>query len=536
MPVVDTTINEQTGEFLKPQPFVTPLLYKETDSTPESEAVWLQTSLYINTTPKDDQTETEFSQESFVNVALGGIENGGRVGVRRGGSHLGDFEYIEGPGCQGQGECVGLQREGSESYTFTGDVASLQGPDGSHFLGTEQPNIVIGFDSTGEAHNIGLDQPHDPNDPQTVGSTYHIGAGRGTLEPQTQSFDGTFNGYATGMVESEVPASDFTNIAASRSSNDFSITFNPDSNTLWADLTVFDGSGADVVDSYQLSFGDTEQDGTGNRSAYIGDLHYATIENGAVVTRTDYYPGEFLDVETVTAQEIATPYNYTNATSYLVSGDQLGVTQFFPETFDTDVNGNLPFCIDCDFIKWGTWGTRTEFSDTEGSPEYVDNVHLGWGVAGDITALDDLPSTGSATYNGNAIANVANRIGRNSWATYVASGKLAMDWDFAERAGNFEISQFDKANIGGQGLTFGGDMYTPGVLNDPSFAGNHFGGTIAGNLPNNLGNLHGSARGSFVNDLAGNRARGVIGNWNVKGHHYKATGIFGGSRPPVVSP
>ena len=535
MPLVDTTIDEQTGQFVKPQPFVTPLLYKETDGTPSSEAVWLQTSLYINTTPRDDQTETEFSQESFVNVALGGVENGGLVGARRGGSHFADQGYDGGSGCEV--DCTGdVNGTGgrSKAYTFTGDIASLDGPDGSHFLGSEQPNIVIGFDSTGEAHNIGRDQPYEPGDSESVGSTYHVGAGLGTLEPQTQSFDGTFNGYATGMVESEIPASDFTNVVASRSSDDFSITFNPDANTLWADLTVFDDGGGDVVDSYQLGFGDKDQDGTDNRSAYIDDLHYAAIENGAVVTRSDYYPEEYLQGEPIPGQEVSTPYEYAEATSYLVSGDQLGVTQFFPETFEADENGNRPFCNDCDFIKWGAWGTRTEFGDSEETVEYVDNVHLGWWVAGDITKaaeLDDLANLGMiATYNGNAIGNVANRIGRDSWATYVASGKLFMDWDFAERAGNFEISKFDKANIGGQGLTFAGPISQPGNL------GNHFAGNISGNLPNNLGGLSGAAKGSFVNDLNGNSARGVIGNWNVKGNNYKATGIFAGSGHPGVRP
>lgn len=511
MPSVDTTVDE-ANNFIKPQPFVTPLLYKETDSTPESEAVWLQTSLYINTTPRNDETETEFSQESFVNIALGGVEDGGLVGVRRGGSRLADRYTGNNSG------------ERSKAYTFTGDIASLEGPDGSHFLGKDQPNIVIGFDSTGDAHNIGRDQPYEPGDAENIGSTHHIGAGLGTLEPQTQSFDGTFNGYASGMVESEIPASDFTNIVASQSSGDFSITFNPDANTLWADLTVFDEGGGDVVDSYRLSFGDSGEDGPGNRSSYIDDLHYAAIENGSVVTR-DYY-GE--------GGEFNTPYN-SEATSSLASGDQLGVTEFFPETFEADASGNRPFCTDCDFIKWGAWDTRVGFGDSAEGPEYVDNVHLGWWVAGDITKAAELQDLANqdmvATYNGSAIGNVSSRIGRDSWSTYVASGKLFMDWDFAERAGSFEISKFDTPNFGAKGLNFGGRMNQPGNL-----AGNHFKGPISGNLPNQLGSLNGMARGSFVNDLAGNAARGVIGNWNVQGQNYKATGIFAGSGHPGVRP
>jgi hypothetical protein len=44
--------------------------------------------------------------------------------------------------------------------------------------------------------------------------------------------------------------------------------------------------------------------------------------------------------------------------------------------------------------------------------------------------------------------------------------------------------------------------------------------------------VSGVARGSFVNDLSGNPARGVIGNWNVGNNNYKATGIFAGLGAP----
>jgi hypothetical protein len=71
------------------------------------------------------------------------------------------------------------------------------------------------------------------------------------------------------------------------------------------------------------------------------------------------------------------PVNYENvtATSYLVSSDQLNVTKFFPETFGA--GGNKPICKDCDFLQWGAFGTRVNFSNNDG-PLYVDHIHLGW--------------------------------------------------------------------------------------------------------------------------------------------------------------
>ena len=196
-PVVDVS-KDENGNFIKPQPSISPLLYLEKDSaspTDPSRAVWLQTSLYINTsTNSDNQIE---DQQSSVDVALsGGVPNsGGLVGARRGGSSV-DIPNLDctGRSVQGARTAIGI-------CIHTGDIATLAGPDGSHFLGTQNRNIVIGFDLTG-TDNIGRDIPLDPS-PSSVdsqsGSTYHVGVGDGTLPPQPQTYDGEFKGYAAGL-------------------------------------------------------------------------------------------------------------------------------------------------------------------------------------------------------------------------------------------------------------------------------------------------------------------------------------------------
>jgi hypothetical protein len=537
-PTFDTS-QDENGNYINPQPFVTPLLFKEqTNGTPESEAVWLQTSLYISTTPKDEDSKTGLTQDSFINIALGGINpvSGGLVGERRGGSHFATASYYKEPKlipCN-DGVCWDNANTNAnsnapdtskltEGYIFTGAIASLSGPDGSHFLGTDEPNLVIGFDSTGDRHNIGQDTSYDTQN-ELMGSTNHIALGVGTLPEQPQSFDGTFKGYAAGMIESEIPVQGFTNIAASERPGDFKIGFDQDTNTLWADITVFD-QGNDVVDSYQLKLGTPNGSSLQNRSAYIDDLHYGAIETGS--------------------GDVVTNFGTANAASYIVSGDQIGVTKFFPETFEQVNNGDdgpyRPFCTDCDFIKWGAWGTRVAFGGDPDNPTYVDNVHLGWWVAGDMTSiasLDALAAQGAeATYSGNAIGTVANKINSNTWSTYTAAGKLDMGWEFAKRSGEFSITKFDRANFPRTGgLSFRGEMKAPGVLDNgiSTDNSNSFSGPIAGNLPGNLGSLSGAARGSFVNDSIGNPARGVIGNWNIGGQDYKAGGIFAGSGRPII--
>jgi hypothetical protein len=60
-----------------------------------SRAVWLQTGFYINTTPQNG--DQNFDQQSWVNVALGGVENGGLVGARRGGANMDITEFLRYP-------------------------------------------------------------------------------------------------------------------------------------------------------------------------------------------------------------------------------------------------------------------------------------------------------------------------------------------------------------------------------------------------------------------------------------------------------
>ena len=147
----------------------------------------------------------------------------------------------------------------------------------------------------------------------------------------------------------------------------------------------------------------------------------------------------------------------------------------------TSGSGVRPFCNNCEFLKWGAWGARAEFGNSNPS-EFVDNIHTGWWVAGDLASagnpnadLDKLAATNaSASYTGHAIGNVASNINGN-WKTYVAAGDLNMQWNFRPRQGNLAISNFDANGPKGP-LNVSGQMSTPGVLT------NQFGGNLNGTL------------------------------------------------------
>jgi len=454
-----------------------------------------------------------------VNVALGGIDSstGGLVGARRGGANV---DITEESGCA---PLCGPTTTHRDQIAFIGDIASLAGPDGSHFMGNNNPNIVIGFDTTG-THNIGRDIPLDPNSSsveQQSGSTHHIGIGVGTLPPQDQTFNGEFKGYAAGMVQSEVPASNFVNVVASASPEDFAINFDKTANTLSALLTVRDAQGRDgATNAYTIGFGDSSE-ASANKSAYIDNLHYAAIEAGPNGTHVDSGDGF---------------YDHATSTAYLVSGDQLNVTKFFPDTFAEDDNGNRPFCQGCDFLKWGAWGARVNFGNSSAS-QFVDNIHLGWWVAGDladgldIDALAALNAT--ARYDGHVLGDVAKLVG-NQWQTYVAAGDLIMNWEFSCRRGDLTISNFDSRSFG----------TGPRGLSQPIASWNQFNGVLTQLSGPELSNVSGSVAGSFVRGApvqiqgapTGNMTsiRGVAGNFNIDAQGYRAGGIFAGAGVPSV--
>ncbi|HUT12701.1 MAG TPA: hypothetical protein VMY42_19550, partial [Thermoguttaceae bacterium] len=504
--------------FVPGETTVSPLKLLTKDADPNSRSVWLQTSFYIGTSEDDGEI---YDQQSFVNIALGGIsETGGLIGARRGGAHV-DVPY-EGNlinnvlvDCT---ECAPATNR--ESLAFTGDIASLAAPNGSHFLGTDDPNIVIGFDTTeGGTQNMGRDIPLDPNSTSIEsqsGSTYHVGVGIGSYQPATQQ-GGTFQGYAAGMVESGVPSEGFTNVVTTQSLDDFGLSFNSTTNTLHAGITVYDVHDADnATDGYIFGFGDDPQDPQ-NRSAYIDDQHFAAIESA---------DGTSVIHQLNPSHQVL--YQNAGATSYFVSGDQLNVTAYFPDVFGNPEDGiGQKFCTDCSFMKWGAWGSRVAFDNGDGGGDhYVDNIHLGWWVAGDPASATDLNQLGNqfatATYNGHVIGDVASKLNSENWRTYVTAGDLHMSWDFAARNGNLSITNFD-----GRGFQTG-----PNGLTQPSRDINRFAGSLTQFQGPTLNNLSGGAVGSFFKGPQ-SVAQGVGGNFNLKATDYKAGGIFIGSGIPV---
>lgn len=143
-------------------------------------------------------------------------------------------------------------------------------------------------------------------------------------------------------------------------------------------------------------------------------------------------------------------------------------------------------CDKCDFVKWGRWGSGL------GS-----NAQLGgmW-VAGDIASAGDLNELGNqhatANYAGKAVGDVYKKIDGSWGQPAEATGRMEMFWDFADRNGRLDISNFDGKSFGG--IICGAGGQCPDA--SKHFAGpNHFVGSLSDN-----NNLTGAAAGSFVNN------------------------------------
>jgi hypothetical protein len=203
------------------------------------------------------------------------------------------------------------------------------------------------------------------------------------------------------------------------------------------------------------------------------------------------------------------------------------------------VSGNgAVFCTSCDFMKWGAWFAYLDVNNGENSDHQpIPNTQItaiGWWVAADsLPTIGDLPLQGTASYDGHTIGQVAYNTGENGWQNFLAKGDVHMDWDFGQRAGLLEISNFKDPGDYLPVLNASGRMDMPGVATDL----NKFSGPLLGTLGTGYcaPTVNGGAFGSFAANGA-DKTAGVIGNWGAGNEDYKAAGVFGAGRIAPVDP
>jgi hypothetical protein len=171
------------------------------------------------------------------------------------------------------------------------------------------------------------------------------------------------------------------------------------------------------------------------------------------------------------------------------------------------VLGGQAFC-DCEFTRWGFWTGNVRVNATSNT---TTNFDAFW-VAGRATEISDVPSQGSATYAGHAIAQI-----RNGVAEYAASGAFQNVVNFGTRTGQFTITGLDRTN-------YAGTVSMP--QSDPR---NFSGAGISTNQQRAVA-LFGSffqGRTNPVGEMGGGLIVGGVGNNNTT---YSGAGIFAARR------
>lgn len=116
-----------------------------------------------------------------------------------------------------------------------------------------------------------------------------------------------------------------------------------------------------------------------------------------------------------------------------------------------------------DYTQWGFWAGEMNYTSSDGSRQQLRTGNLNTWVAGQPTDIATMPTTGSGTYTGHAIANI-----RSGSSDYVAGGDFSHTVDFGARTGAFAINNLDGRNytgtssFGAGSVNFFGTLYGGG--------------------------------------------------------------------------
>ncbi len=338
----------------------------------------------------------------------------------------------------------------------------------------------------------------------------------------------TLSGFAAGIIQysrladdtgtGAVTAQTYNPISSSGSSSDVLITLDPSTSRASANIRVVQTGPLTSLREANYQFGGT--DGAARaRSAYI-DINTFALRGR--VSGIDPATEATSTTSTYTATYGSGTYGGTTATGSaggdlslltwdtIAQQDPTAGARFFPGT-------NL--CA-CEYTKWGFWSANLARYTGVGNQVDQERGNLLLWVAGQVVNPANIPTSGTATYNGHAIANISESVGTRY--QYVAGGNFSNTVNFGTRTSNMTISNLD-------GLTYTG----AGTINP---ATGTFQGTISSGAAGPYGTVSGPAVGAFYGTGVG-VPQEVAGQFNALssvtnggGNVYSASGIFLGKR------
>lgn len=380
---------------------------------------------------------------------------------------------------------------------------AIYGSNADHMVLTPDATVTNTVDGTIDRETaLAFNQPHT----NLTGTQYNFFevANRTSTSSTTLAAPGrtsqTLNGYAGGLMEITPPSSSVVNstdrvlVNQSGTASDVTIQTSAANNRVAANFSLGDALNGTVTNSYLIKMGSITGTSAGS-SAFINDQVYAAR-----------------DVSGATDNTFNGGASVNSGAS--VSVDQRGimVTHTLAEVSSSAIPSGVTLCS-CDYLQWGWWITdiRHGTGDTNGER---DRVHLATWVAGTLPNVAEVPTTGTASYNGHVVGNVNHGGNR-----YVAIGNYTQSWNFATKAGTAALTSFDTfTNISG-------------TLSSSN--GRDFNGTINGT--GTVGSLNGV---SVTGQLAGSFFKGgtdpvkaAAGNFTLTGTNYQAAGTFAAQKP-----
>ena len=362
----------------------------------------------------------------------------------------------------------------------TNNTAVLQAESAVQGVGTRLYTFDQTFSPTAAPAGLG------DNHPATTLSGYAGGIARTTRFTQIS---------ATTANNSTGPAFIVTN--ATNSPGDISISLQSSSRVA-ADFAVrnLNATGAaDEFSSARLGFGSFSASGStryrGTRGVYVDLTHFAARDR-LISTNSG-----------ATEQDDST----INGTRSSTGGALVNANVFNNGQI---LSGFTP-CA-CAYTQWGLWSLESVRSESStGDAQTADRTGIAFWVAGTPSTFASMPTAGTATYLGHAIASVASTSAAGT-AQYIASSPFGASVNFAARNATIGISSLD-------GAAYGGTVsFAPGAA---TFGGN-IASTVAGRVMNLNGTLYQAGAASPVGEIGG--------GLTVQGTNYLASGIFLGAK------
>jgi hypothetical protein len=170
------------------------------------------------------------------------------------------------------------------------------------------------------------------------------------------------------------------------------------------------------------------------RGAYVNPTNFAA-RDAAVFNDGANTPLSLRDGE-----PLASSGGYSN--QLMVTAESVGANT---SAFLTSISSVAVQPCACS-TQWGFWSAFNGATNSSGQLAFEDQGALLLWVAGVPATAGTLPITGTATYTGHAIADIANG---TSGLTYLAAGAFSATANFATRTGTVNITGLDGTNYAG---------------------------------------------------------------------------------------